>query len=280
MAIGPVTMKLSCVYPALALLLGFEFSVAGPVVGAEKRINLLFIMTDQQRWDAMSCAGNTVLTTPNLDRLAAEGARFAKFYSSCPVCTPARTVILTGHALEANHVWSNLNVDTSDLPAALLSFDQVLLRDGYKGEYHGKWHVPYQLALDYTRPVRWLNGKKKPPLSKADMSEAEAYHEYVLKNVPQYEPKPGQLFQNNGVWPYTPIPLDENFGKAKPTKGSQAESYGRLEIPPEYSSTAHTAKEGLEALERLKGGPFTLTISLDPPHPPMMVTLRKRSRCP
>jgi hypothetical protein len=87
-------MKLSCVYPALALLLGFEFSVAGPVVGAEKRINLLFIMTDQQRWDAMSCAGNTVLTTPNLDRLAAEGARFAKFYSSCPVCTPARTAQL------------------------------------------------------------------------------------------------------------------------------------------------------------------------------------------
>ncbi len=273
-------MKSSHVRPAVSLLLGVYFSAVSPVVSAEKPINLLFIMTDQQRWDAMSCAGNTVLTTPNLDQLAAQGARFAKFYSSCPVCTPARTVILTGHALESNHVWSNANADTSDLPAAFLSFDQVLLRNGYKGEYYGKWHVPYQLALDYTRPVRWLNGKNKPPLSKADMSESDAYRDYVRKNVPQREPKPGQLVQKNGVWPYTPIPLDENYGKANPTKASQAESYGRLEIPPEHSSTAHTAKEGLEALERLKGGPFTLTISLDPPHPPMMVSEPYYSRYP
>ncbi len=250
---------------ALTAMLGVRAATPGP-----KPINLLFIMTDQQRWDAMSCAGNTVLTTPNLDQLAAQGARFSKYYSSCPVCTPARTVMLTGHALESNHVWSNANVDTSDLPAAFLSFDQILLRSGYKGEYYGKWHVPYQLALDYTRPVRWLNGKNKPPQSKADMSDSDAYRAYVRKNVPALAPKPGQLLQKNGVWPYTPIPLDENYGRATSEKASQAEAYGRLEIPPEHSSTAYTAKEGLEALERLKGGPFTLTISLDPPHPPMI----------
>jgi choline-sulfatase len=69
-------MKSSQVRPAVALLLGVYFSAVIPVVSAEKPINLLFIMTDQQRWDAMSCAGNTVLTTPNLDQLAAQGARF------------------------------------------------------------------------------------------------------------------------------------------------------------------------------------------------------------
>ena len=265
-------MKSSLVWPAAALLFGVYFAAVIPGSSAEKPINLLFIMTDQQRWDAMSCAGNLVIKTPNLDRLAEEGARFAKFYSSCPVCTPARTVILTGHALESNHVWSNTNVTTSELPAELLSFDQVLLRNGYKGEYYGKWHVPYQLALDYTRPVRWLNGKNKPPGSKADISDSDAYREYVRKNVPARDPKPGQLVQKNGVWPYTPIPLDENYGKADASKASQAEAYGRLEIPPEHSSTAYTAKEGIEALERLKDGPFTLTISLDPPHPPMMVS--------
>ncbi|MEO6244061.1 MAG: sulfatase-like hydrolase/transferase, partial [Opitutaceae bacterium] len=76
--------------------------------------------------------------------------------------------------------------------------------------------------------------------------------------------------QRNG--PYTPITLDENYGKANPTKGAQSESYGRVEVPAEFSLAAFTAKEGLAALERLKGGPFTLTISLDPPHPPMMVS--------
>ena len=262
---------------SLCVLAGARAFAATP---APKPINLLFITTDQQRWDAMSCAGNTVLKTPNLDRLAAEGARFSKFYSSCPVCVPARTVILTGHALESNHVWSNANVDTSELPASFLSFDQVLLRNGYRGEYYGKWHAPYRLTADYTRPVRWLNGKNKPPGSKADISDSDAYRAYVRQHVPPRDPQPGQLMQKNGVWPYTPIPLDENYGKANPTKGSQAESYGRLDIPPEHSSTAYTAKEGLEALERLKGGPFTLTLSLDPPHPPMMVSEPYYSRYP
>jgi len=262
-------MRLSSALTFVALLAPGILSAATP---AQKPINLLFIMTDQQRWDAMSCAGNPTLKTPNLDQLAAQGARFSKFYSSCPVCVPARTVILTGHALESNHVWSNGNVDTSEFPASFLSFDQVLLRNGYKGEYYGKWHAPYRLALDYTRPVRWLNGKNKPPQSKADMSDSDAYRAYVRKNVPPPKARAGQLLQKGGVWPYTPIPLDENFGKANATKGSQAEAYGRLDIPPEHSSTAYTAKEGIEALERLKDGPFTLTISLDPPHPPMMVS--------
>ena len=48
--------------------------------------------------------------------------------------------------------------------------------------------------------------------------------------------------------------------------------YGRLEMPAEFSRTAFTAKEGLAALERLKDGPFTLTISFGPPHPPMVVS--------
>lgn len=261
-------MKYSSALCLTACFLTGNLAAAAP---SQKPINLLFIMTDQQRWDAMSCAGNPILKTPNLDRLAAEGARFSKFYSSCPVCVPARTVILTGHALESNHVWSNANVNTPEFPAAFLSFDQVLLRNGYKGEYYGKWHTPYQLALDYTRPVRWLNGAK-PPLSKADVSDSEAYRDYVRKNVAQREAKPGQLMQKGGVWPYTPIPLDENYGKANPTKSAQSDSYGRLDIPAEHSSTAYTAKEGIEALERLKDGSFTLTISLDPPHPPMMVS--------
>ena len=45
-------------------------------------------MTDQQRFDAMSCAGNTVLQTPNMDRLAREGVMFSNAYSANPVCVP------------------------------------------------------------------------------------------------------------------------------------------------------------------------------------------------
>ena len=58
--------------------------------------NLLFIVTDQQRYDALAYAGNTVIKTPNLDRLAEEGVYFRNAYPACAVCGPARSSILTG----------------------------------------------------------------------------------------------------------------------------------------------------------------------------------------
>jgi arylsulfatase A-like enzyme len=264
------------------LLGGLGIVWLGAAETPKKPVNLLFIMTDQQRWDAMSVAGNSILKTPHLDQLASEGARFSKFYSSCPVCVPARTVILTGHSLDSSRVRNNNDVDTKEFPADFLSFDQILLRNGYRGEYYGKWHAPYQMTLDYTRPVRWLNGKAKPAGSKADLSDSDAYKQYVMAQARPGPLQPGQLTQKGGAWVYTPIPLDINYGKEMPTKSSQAESYGRLDLPAEYSSTAYTAREGLEALERLKheGAPFTLTISLDPPHPPMMVSEPYYSRYP
>ena len=230
-------------------------------------INLLFIMTDQQRWDAMSCAGNTVLKTPNLDKLARQGARFTSFYSACPVCVPARTAILTGHSIESNHVLDNNDVRLENEPA-YPSFDQVLLRNGYQGEYHGKFHSPYKLAIDYSQPVRWLNGPR-PAGCKSAMSEADAYKAYLAEHVPKRPLQPGELLQRFGV--YQPIPLDPNYHQTNAAKTSEGEAYGQLETPAKYGLTAFTAEAGLAALDRLKGGPFTLTISLDPPHPPMMV---------
>jgi arylsulfatase A-like enzyme len=252
----------------LALVLGNSHA-AETNRPATKPVNLLFIMTDQQRWDAMSCAGNPVLKTPNLDKLASQGARFANFYSACPVCVPARTAMFTGHSIESNHVLSNADAERSDVPP-FPSFDQLLLRSGYRGEYHGKFHSPYQLAMDYTQPVRWLNGKQRPAGSKAEASESEAFFNFVKQNAPAHPVKSGQLASRHGT--YTPIPLDDNYGKTPVGKPSQAGMYGRLEVPAGVSHTAFTAKEGLAALDRLKGGPFTLTISLDPPHPPMMVS--------
>ena len=161
---------------------------------AKRPLNVLFIVTDQQRWDAMSCAGNTVLKTPNLDKLAAQGARFTSFYSACPVCVPARTAILTGHSIESNQVLDNKDVDKTDAPP-FPSFDQILLRSGYHGEYHGKYHSPYHLALEYTHPVMWLNGKKAPPGCKATMSEAEAFRAYIEKNVPKRPLRPKRRIQ-------------------------------------------------------------------------------------
>lgn len=60
------------------------------------RFNILLLMTDQHRGDALSCAGHPVLLTPNLDALAARGVRFTHFYSGCPSCIAARRSLLCG----------------------------------------------------------------------------------------------------------------------------------------------------------------------------------------
>jgi arylsulfatase A-like enzyme len=256
---------------AVVGLVCFITAAAGFALASDtprRPVNLLFIMTDQQRFDALGCAGNKVIKTPNLDRLAGEGVRFENAYTCCPVCVPARTSILTGRSIESTRVTSNNDIRRSDVPQAP-TFDQILLRNGYRGEYHGKWHSPYQFALDYNWPVRWVNGKR-PPGCQADTSESEALVTYIEANVPLRPLRDGELVANMYRRPYQPDPLDGAYGKGQ-ADVSQGTSYGCLDVPPEHTHTAWTAKEGLEGLERLKDGPFTLTISIGPPHPPMVL---------
>lgn len=65
-------------------------------VGGSCRPNIIVIMADQQRFDAMGCAGNSCILTPHIDRLAGEGHRFCNAYTSAPSSTPARAGMLTG----------------------------------------------------------------------------------------------------------------------------------------------------------------------------------------
>jgi len=269
----------------IILFLALFMSILAHAAAPQRPVNLLFLMTDEQRWDALGCAGNKVLKTPNLDRLAREGAQFSNFYSSCPVCSPARTTILTGRSISTHKVTDNKEITRKDLPD-FVTFDQILLRNGYRGEYHGKYHSPYKMALDYNWPVRWVNGPR-PPGSKADMAEGFAFLAYLDAHVPARPLKPGELLANFYRRPYTPDPIDgafgmtqaqvEKLGRGKEVKRDleigQGTTYGCLDVPPEHTHTAWTAKEGLEGLERLHktGGPFTLTISISPPHPPMVL---------
>jgi hypothetical protein len=73
----------------------------GPAVLADRpRPNVLFLMSDQHRWDALGAAGNSIVRTPHLDRLAAEGTHFLDATTYVPTCVPARAAILTGSVSE------------------------------------------------------------------------------------------------------------------------------------------------------------------------------------
>jgi choline-sulfatase len=99
--------------------------------------NLLLIMTDQQRWDAMGCSGGWV-ETPNMDRIAGEGIRFSNCVTNSPVCIPARLSLATGLYPHNTGVWQNMGHTLS--PDAK-TWMQVVREAGYRTSLFGKTHL-------------------------------------------------------------------------------------------------------------------------------------------
>ncbi|QDU59972.1 Choline-sulfatase [Planctomycetes bacterium Pan216] len=104
---------------------------------AKRKPNVVFILTDDQRWDGMSCAGNKWIKTPNLDRLAKEGARFSNAFVVTSLCSPSRASFLSGRYAHSHHVLNNFTDYPNDLP----SFPRQLQSHGYETAYIGKWHM-------------------------------------------------------------------------------------------------------------------------------------------
>lgn len=106
------------------------------------RPNILLILADQLRADCLGSSGHPVVTTPNLDRLAAQGATFSHAFTPIPVCTPARASLLTGRWPSAHGFLAN--ADTELRPPAAIEGPVLpaLLREaGYFVGHVGKWHI-------------------------------------------------------------------------------------------------------------------------------------------
>lgn len=239
----------------------------------KKPPNLLFIMTDQQRFDALSYAGNAVLKTPNMDRLAKEGAYFKNAYTQCAVCTPARASMLTGHTVANTKVISNrvayVEEESGIMP--MLTYDEVLADNGYKSEYYGKWHTPTFRAKVFQNPVT-VAGKSKSELGPGKKA---AYLNYLDPFYPERETNEGELRDTYTERPYRPDPLDKRLelkqqGKDFNIKVGQSDIHGAITIPAEYHISAFEAGKTLEALERLKDSTFSITCSFHHPHPPYL----------
>lgn len=100
------------------------------------RPNILCIMTDQQRFAHLSCNGNPVLQTTNIDRLAASGVRFTRAYVSNPLCMPSRASLFTGQTPRGHGVRTN----GIPLDPSIPTFTQALVNAGYRTHAAGKLH--------------------------------------------------------------------------------------------------------------------------------------------
>ncbi len=126
--------------------------------------NIILIITDQQRGDALGIDGHPHLMTPNIDNLAAKGTRFTKAYSSCPSCIAARRSILTGQS-PATHGMVGFQEKVSFEPAATLPGE--LKKAGYPTYLVGRTmhQYPRKKRFGYDQMVLCSSGRAKHGIS-------------------------------------------------------------------------------------------------------------------
>ena len=128
----------------IAIAVAAILLAVSPVAVAE-RPNVLVILTDDMRWDAFGAVqkeqGKAALfpwfKTPNLDRLASEGVRFANVFCTTSLCSPSRASFLSGQYAHRHKVLNNFTDFPNDLP----SYPAGLRAAGYETAYIGKWHM-------------------------------------------------------------------------------------------------------------------------------------------
>lgn len=171
--------------------------------------NILLIVTDQHRLEALGCYGAEICKTPNIDRLAAEGVRFQNTYTTTPVCSPARATIITGQYPHDHGVTANCGTTTSavwNIPDHPRMLPRQLAKRGYACGYTGKWHLcPSPACTEwFNQPVPHnlpgtlgFEGQEFPGHG---VGHAEAHRAYLRERGLTYKPAADCL--GNDEWPH------------------------------------------------------------------------------
>ena len=215
-------------------------------------MNLLFLMTDQHRVDTLGCYGNQQVATPNLDRLAASGTRFDRWYTPTAICTPARASLLTGQAPFRHRLLANQERNVGyleDLAPDAFTFSQALAERGYRLGLVGKWHVgTRRTAADYGFEGPELAGWHNPV-------DHPDYLEYLAeRDLPPYR-------ISDPIRGVTPNGNPGNLLAA------------RLHQPVEATFEYYLATRAIEQLERYAAQrqPFFLATHFFGPHLPYLL---------
>lgn len=202
---------------------------------AQQKPNILLIMTDQQRGDAMRCAGNDKIITPNLDSLAADGYRFNHAFTASPSSTPARAGLLTGMS-----PWHHGLLGYGKVAEHYrYEMPQMLRDNGYFTIGIGKMHWTPQNALHgFHTTLLDESGREESPYFKSD------YRKWFMTMAPGLNPdSTGIGWNDHGARVY--------------------------QLPERLHPTVWTADMAVNTIENFDGNtPLFLKVSFARPHSP------------
>ncbi len=220
-----------------------------PAIGRSGRPNVLFLMCDQYRFDAIAALGNSHIYTPNIDRLVRRGVTFTNAYSQCPVCVPARYSIRTGCEPPTTRAFSNGPSKPAPGQASTMTercgpyLAQTMRSLGYRTFGVGKFHttpVFEELGYDVHLHSEELYGTP-------EQRRRDSYAYWIATEHPQYDYIEGLM-------------------------GERTEMYYMPQMSPEPASCSverWAAERAIEQLTVKDGKPYFGFVSFIGPHPPL-----------
>lgn len=232
--------------PVAGVFAAVSFAPLGAQSADPKKPNLIIVQTDEHSFRTLGCyrkhlseamahvwGEGVEVKTPHIDSLAKDGAIFTQFYAASPVCTPSRASLMSGMYPQATGAWKN-NLPLHD---HLVSFASILEGQGYATAYLGKWH---------------LDGDAKPgfaPKRKFGFTD----NRYMF---------------NRGHWKKI---------EGTPESGMIVDGglkIGKLDVSKldaNHFTTDFLVSRTLEVIERDRGKPFCIMVSIPDPHGPNKV---------
>ena len=231
------------------LLVAPSAARAAEVAASAVRPNIVVIVADDLRWDALGCAGHPLLKTPQIDRLAAEGTRFTEAFVTTAICCVSRASILTGQYARRH------GVNDFQKPIANLAmiYPVMLQQAGYYTGFIGKWGVA---AHD------------NPPEYFQRCAGAFDYWAGDIKQTAYWHERTCNYLTNNGTTERT------RFFCSCPPQGRTSDGCGRAGPNPALKDPVHAETEFVPAKirsfldQRDLAKPFCLSVSLKAPHGP------------
>ncbi len=219
--------------------------------------NVVVILADDLGYGDLGCYGHPTIRTPNLDRMAAEGARFTQFYVAAEVCTPSRASILTGRypirsGMAHNQFRVLRSISTGGLPASEITIAQALKTQGYTTGMIGKWHLGV-----------WTNNPAHHPLKHGFDFHFGLPHSNDMNPSPGNPAKAGSRVNQEAAWWNAPL-----------FRGYEL-------IDPQADQTQLTRRYTEEAQNFIianKAKPFFLYLAHTFPHTPLFASGRFKGK--